>query len=357
MKRAGPVKGQKAPGIQYAAGRDCVMKKLLTALLCACLSLFLCVSAFSSGIEYDEDGGIWDYTRGVYTDPSGKEYPITPEGEEGGGGSGQGEEGGSGGGAGQKQEDGAIVVESTEQGTGGMEVESGEVYYSEPDTTRAPIEGADWQALLDSVAARNGAYTPTVWIDPKTDEATTVEVVYMGIGRSCVVLNGVQQMVNTVDLKWETEAPEDMVLAVIDTPQQGYAWMREKPSTDIKTAKIKQCRIDMVVRVISTNRNWTLIDCEGTRGYVKTASLEFFANDHTEFDTGYLSVKGRTTGKDTATIKSRDKAKRRLEDCRLGMPMTIFDIVDDWAYVDIDGFFCRVDVKYVTLEKDIAAAN
>ena len=328
-------------------------KSLLAALVCACLCLFLCAFALASGVEQDEDGGTWDYDNGIYTDPSGKQYDITPGGVE---------ENDSGSGTVQN-EDGSMTVVTGDKDPvqytedGGMEVESGQVYYNEPEATREPLTDEEWKAMLDSVAARNGAETATVWIDPKTGTAASAQVVYMGIGRSCVTVNGQKQLVNTVDLKWETEAPEDKVLAVINAPREGYAWLRKAPNNKITNPKVQQCRTDSVVRVISTGKNYTLVDYNGMRGYVLTSSLEFFANDHTDFMSGCLSYNGKTTGKAIATAKSRDKSKKRLKDCKVGTPVTVFDIIEDWAYVDLEGFFCRVEAKYITLNHEATAAS
>lgn len=332
-------------------------KLLIAALLCAVLCLCVCALAFASGVEQDEEGGTWDYDKGIYTDPTGQQHQITPEGvDEGDSGSSvtQGDNGAMVIDTGEadslpdakRNEDGSIEVQS---GEGGVDIQDG--------PTRAPLEGEEWEALLAGVAARNGSETPTVWIDPATGHSMPAEVVYMGIGRSMVQLNGQPALVNTVDLKWETTADEAHVLAVIKAPKNGYAWLRKKPSNEITNPKFMQCRTDAVVRVLGTGKNWTFIDYEGNRGYVQTGSLEFFYNDHTDFDAGYLTVKGKMTGKGTGPARSRDKGMRNLGDYKAGTPITVFDIIDNWAYVDIGGFFCRLESKYVTLEKEIASAD
>lgn len=332
-------------------------KRYAAALLCAVLCLGFCACAFASGVEQDEEGGTWDYDRGIYTDPTGQQHPITPEGVD------EGDSGSSvisGG-------DGAIVIDTGEEDSipdakrnadGSIEVESGQGGVDiDEGPTRAPLEGEEWEALLAGVAARNGSETPTVWTDPATGNAVQVEVVYMGIGRSMIRLNGQQMLVKTVELKWETTADEAHVLAVIKAPKQGYAWMRKKPNNDKTNPKFLQCRTDAVVRVLGTGKNWTFIDYDGNRGYVQTGSLEFFYNDHTDFDIGVLSVKGKTTGKGYASARSRDKGMRNLGEYYAGTPITVFDIIDKWAYVDIGGFFCRLESKFVTIEKETASID
>ena len=328
------------------------VRRTLVLLLCVCL-YFLSHAAASSGVETDEDGGVWDYNKGTYTDPQGHVYDITPDGvpeDDGGSGTVQNPDGSmtvitSDTDPTKANPDGSIVVES---GTGGVDI---------PEATRAPLEGAEWQAVLDSTAARNGSETPTVWTDPATGTAQAVEVVYMGIGRAMIVLNGQQKLVDTVDLSWKTEAPEDKVLAVVDAPKAGYAWLRREPSNKITNPKLEQVRTDSVLRVIATGKNWTLVDYNGMRAYIQSSSLEFFRNDHTDFDTGLISVKGKTQGKDTVHVRSRDRGCRDLGEYRLGTPITVFDIVDEWAEVDICGWHCRVLKKYVTLTQAAASAD
>ena len=319
------------------------LRTILFPVLCICLCLFLCIAAADTGIIRDDDGGIWNYDNGTYTDPDGNVHPITPGGVNDDGGDDH---------ATIDNGDGSITIITNDDDP----VVNGLVT-PPPEATRAPIEGDDWKALLDSVAARNGADTPTVWIDPVTDQSTVTEVVYMGIGRSMVVLDGKQALVNTVDLKWQTDAPEDKVLATIEAPKNGYAWLRKKPNSDKTNPKIAQVRTNSVVRVISAGQNWTLIDYEGLRGYVQSSSLEYYANDHTDFEAGYLSLNGKIKGNDTVWIRSTDKGERMLKECVIGTPVTVFDIIDDWAEIDSCGFHCRIKANRVTMEKEIAAAD
>ena len=286
-------------------------KTLVSVLLCLCILLFAAACALAEGLVVQDTSGIRDDITDATYDA-----------------------------------DGGLIVES---GQYGIDIET--------QPTRAPLEGDEWQAALDSVAARNGAETPTYWTDPATGASTAVEVKYMGVGRSMVVLNGQNTLVNTVELRWETEAPEDQVLAMVDAPRIGYAWLRKAPGNNVKNLKICQVRTNTVLRVIRVGDSWTLVDYDGTRGYVQTGALEFFCNDHTDFDAGYISVKGRLTGKDMIHVRSTDKGCRDLGEYKVGTPITVFDIIDDWAEVDVAGWHCRILAKYVTLEKELASAD
>ena len=335
------------------------MRKLLRPALVALVGLLLCACVLAladSGVERDEDGGTWDWDRGIYTAPDGTTYSISQDGD-----TDTTPTGGSSGGdamvidtgerdplAGiEKNPDGSITVES---GQGGVDIEI--------EPTRAPLTPEEWQDLLHRAELRNGSYTPTFNTDPATGAITEVTVRYMGIGRSMVVLDGRDTLVNTVNLSWTTEAPENKVLAVIDTPRTGYAWLRMKPNNKKTTAKLEQCRLNQVVRVLAVGKHWTFVDHNGTRGYIQTSSLEFYANDHESFTSGALSVKGKTSGRDTCNVRSSDKTHRVLMNYPLGTQVTVFDILDDeWAEVDICGWHCMVNTKFLTIEKETASAN
>ena len=341
--------------------KNCRLKGWSVIVLCLAACCLLCVPAFAEEYTVEEDGSKWyadghiEWADGTVTQQvdhdAGQKY----------------EDEGTGTGTSRTNSDGSITIDTGESDPipgakrnedGSIEIESGQGGVDIQDSpTRAPIEGEQWQALLNSVAVRNGAETPTVWIDPASGKIYPVTVTYMGIGRSRVTLNGTEMLVNTVDLKWETTAPEDKVLAAVKAPRVGYAWMRKQPSSKITNPKILQIRTDAVMRVIGTGSNWTFVDYEGMRAYVQTEALEFFANDHTDFDAGYLSSKGKITGKDTVHARSRDKGCRDLGEYKIGTPITVFDIIDEWAEVDICGWHGRVLSKYVTLEKELITAD
>ena len=348
IRRDNRLKGLKLKGERKRMRRmDQTRGKLFLLVLCVCFCLLLCTAALASGVERDEDGGVWDYDKGTYTDPTGKVHEITPGGVQ---------EDNPGPGTVSNQ-DGSMTVVTQEKDpvanpNGGMEVESGQIQSGEPEATRAPLTGEEWEALLAGVAAKNGTETPTVWTDPSTGETHSVQVKYMGVGRSMVVLNGQNMLANTVDLKWETTAPEDKVLAAVSAPKLGYAWLRKDASSSMKNPKIQQIRTDTVLRVIGTGKNWTLVDCGGLRGYVLTSALEFFRNDHTDFEPGVISVKGRTKGNDTVHARSRDRGRRDLGEYKLGTPITVFDIIDEWAEVDICGWHGMILSKYVTVVEE-----
>jgi len=323
------------------------MNRVRFLLLLVCLCLAFCACAFASGVETDEEGGIWDYNSGIYTDPSGQKYQITRDDSAATSSS-------------YSTGDGAMVIDTGEtdvtagakkNADGSIEVESGQFGIDiEVGPTRAPLTGEEWEAAMNSVVALNGANTPTVWMDP-AGETVPVEVVYMGIGRSMIRVNGEKRLVNTTELKWETSASEDHVLAVVRSRQ---IWLRKHPSNDKKNLKFKQIYRDAVVRVISVAKNgWTFIDHEGDRGYVKSTTLEFFTNDHTEIENGYLSLNGKAKGNGRVQVRDFD-TKKIITGFKPGTPVTVFDILEDFAEIDVEGWHCVVNLKCLTLERTMA---
>ena len=320
-------------------------KTLIPALLFVCLGL-LCACAAASGVETDEDGGIWDYNKGIYTDPSGKKHQIdsTGDGSSSSGGSPMvidtGETDPTAGIT--KNADGSIEVES---GTGGVDIQI--------KPTAAPMTEEEWQAALAAAAAKNGKDTPAVWKDPATGSEHTVKVVYMGIGRSMVQVNGEEKLVNTAELTWNTKAPENKVLAVVVSRQ---IFLHKSP--DRKSLDIKQIYLDSVVRVLATGKNWTFVDHDGDCGYVLTDTLDFYANDHTDFENGWLSLNGKIKGKGRVQVRDLDTNKI-LEGYQPGTPVTVFDILEDYNYAEIDvqGLHCYVKLDCLTLERSLAEAR
>lgn len=331
------------------------LKALILLILCVLLCC-LCAAATASGVETDEEGGTWDYNKGIYTDPTGAQHQITRDGDDNSGGGSTVSTNGNG----------AMIIDTGEKdetagakknADGSIEVNSGELGVDiEISPTRAPMTKDEWVAEMARVAALNGKDTPAVWTDPATGNQSTVEVVYMGIGRSMVKVDGKKQLVNTVDLKWETEAPEDKVLAVVRSRQ---IWLRKNPSNDKKNIKFKQVYRDSVVRVLAVlKRGWTFVDHEGDRGYVKTSTLEFFANDHTGFENGYLSLNGKIKGKGRVQVRNLE-TKKILTGFQPGTPVTVFDILEDqnFAEIDVEGLHCVVNLKCLTLERALADAS
>ena len=232
----------------------------------------------------------------------------------------------------------------------GNEVEIGNEKAGEDSSGGGHLTQAEWAARMSKASLRNGTYTQTMLknADGSLDEVT---VVWMGVGRSKVRLHGEERIVNTWELEWATEAPAKKVLAVVNAPVQGNVSIREKSST--KAFSMGRITTGEVVRVVSTGKNWTMVDYYGMRGYVLTSALTFYENTEREFRTGCISVKGKTKGTDTVWIRSAPKNNgRHLKEYTQGTPLTIFAMDEKWTEVDVEGWHCYILSEYVTMDPE-----
>ena len=236
--------------------------------------------------------------------------------------------------------DGSITVES---GTLGTDYEEGSEGSSGGGLTQE-----EWEARMNKAQNRNGLTTDTWLLGPEKDPVP-VTIEYMGLARSMVNVYGVSILVNTCDLIWDTDAPDDKVLAVIDANRVGYANLREKTSQ--KSFIMDHCITNKVVRVLSTGKTWSMVDYDGMRGYVLTAALEFHPLSMRGYTTGKISINGRTKGKSPINIRANPKnGSRILGGYVVGTPLTIFSVGEKWCEVDVEGWHCYILTEYVTLD-------
>ena len=75
--------------------------------------------------------------------------------------------------------------------------------------------------------------------------------------------------------------------------------------------------------MLDTDKNWTFVDYNGVRGYIQTASLEFYQNEEREYRSGYVATKsGHTYGDSTVHVRNNPKEKQ-MEEYRLCTHITI----------------------------------
>ena len=215
-----------------------------------------------------------------------------------------------------------------------------------------------WAKGVNAAARKNGSYTQTVFTDDDGSEIP-VDVVYMGLARSMVVMNGKKQLVETWRLSWETDdVPEDKVLAVVVSSQGKVKLHSEAKS---KSTVINRVLSNRVLRVISVGKDFTLVDIdddETPRGYIATAYLEFYPNIPMIYRSAKLSVLGRTKGSDPVWIRSEDSSEgAHLVQFDLGEPMSVYAQNDKWSEIDIGGFHAFILSEYVTFDDAIATAG
>ena len=307
-----------------------------TGILVFVLALCLGVSALASGgVEYDDDGGVWDYNKGTYTTKEGQTVSIIDED------------------AATKtvrNADGSMTIITNEKDIiqnpdGSIVLESGQVMTVKTEADRAAEHEKGWAAGMAKAAAVNGAYTPTFYTDAEGNELE-VPVAYMGLGRSMITLNGEKVLVDTSSLRWETEAPENKVIAVVK--QNGYAKLHSKK--DSKSLVMDKVPTGQILRVINTGKRWTFVDYKGLRGYVATNYLTFYANEKKEYQSGVIATRaGKTKGTITVHVRNKPNGKQQ-EEYTIGTPVTVLAIDGDWAQVEVEGHSCYLKKEFIVFE-------
>ncbi len=258
-----------------------------------------------------------------------------------------------------KNADGSITVVSRDQT--GADYSNVDTSNSSSETTDGSSSGGltqeEWEARMAKAISANGSVTETVYRDANGN-IWPVQVEYMGLGRSSVIVNGERCLVPTSSLTWVSEAPANKLLAVVTTEKQSYVTLRAKKSQ--KSFVMDHCEKCQVVRVISTGKTWTMVDCNGMRGYVLTSGLTFYDNSPKDFVTGVVTFRGKTTSKNMVHIRSGvTGSSRQLQEFACGTPLTIFMKDGKWCEVDVGGWHAYIKSEYVTMDDGavLAAAD
>ena len=241
-------------------------------------------------------------------------------------------------------------------GDGSITVESGQLpildSVSESSEHLTPVE---WAARWAKYTAANGITTGTVYMDD-AGNVVPAEIKHLGLGRSTIIADGREIIVPTSSLKWDTEAPDDKVLALVTPAKQSYLTLRAKKSQ--KSFVMGHCDKCQVLRVISTGKTWTMVDNDGVRGYVLTSGLTFFDNSPKSYAAGIITIKGKTPSGNTVHVRSANKnSARQIAEFDVGTSITVFAQDDKWSEIDVAGLHCYILSKFVTLQEPLIAAS
>ena len=310
--------------------------KRWTGILVFILAVCLGVSALAnSGVEYDSDGGVWDYNKGTYTTSDGKTVSIIDEDAET---------------KTIRNADGSMTIITNEKDIiqnpdGSITLQDGQIRIVTTPEDKTAEHEKGWYAGMAKAAAANGAYTPTFYTDAEGNE-TEVPVSYIGRGRSMITLNNEKVLVATTSLHWETTAPENKVIAVVK--QNGYAKLHSK--MDSKSLVMDKVPTGQILRVLGTGKKWTFVDYKGIRGYVATSYLTFYANEAQEYQTGVIATRaGKTKGTITVHVRNKPNGKQQ-EEYTIGTPVTILGIEGDWAQIEVEGHSCYIKKEFIVFD-------
>ncbi len=257
-----------------------------------------------------------------------------------------------------KNPDGSITVVSKDQTDADYsDVDTSNTDVSSEDSSSGGLTQEEWEARMAKAISANGSVTETVYRDANGN-IWPVQVEYMGLGRSSVIVNGERCLVPTSSLTWVTDAPDNKLLAVVTTEKQSYVTMRAKKSQ--KAFVMSHCEKCQVLRVISTGKTWTMVDCNGMRGYVLTNGLTFYDNAPKDYVTGMVTFRGKTTSRNMIHVRSGTTGTaRQLQEFSCGTPLTIFSRNDKWCEVDVGGWHAYIKSEFVTMDEGavLAAAD
>lgn len=315
------------------------MKRLLFAAF-ALLLIWGCACA--SGVDVDEEGGVWDYNTGIYTAPDGTQHSIE-----------------------NSDSSPTSSYEVPVNPDGGMTVESGQFQMDEASSGEgAHLTEEEYAARRAKYTARNGTTTGTVYVNEAGD-VFTAEILSLGLGRSTIRVEGEDFLVPTSSLSWDTDAPEDKLLAVVtlhNNPKLTYLTLRAKKKQG--SFVLGNCTKRRVLRVISTGKTWTMVDDDGIRGYVLTSGLTFYDNKPRQYAAGILTVKGKlvkgntihartSTANDPGYVRYGDG--REMAEFPVGTPVTVFAQDEKWSELDVGGWHCFILNEFVTLQEPLPA--
>ena len=212
---------------------------------------------------------------------------------------------------------------------------------------------ARWARALGGAYGRNGTSTRTVYCDDEGNEKE-VQVCYMGLARSRVVMDGEEQMVETWRLSWDTEASEDKVLAVTRSFAGEFRVWDKAQGTKTVIYRIKCNR---VVQVVKIGKHYTLVDANEAgmpMGFIANDNLEYYPNIHWPYESAKITVKGNPKGHDPVWIRAEDSGNARtIVQFDLGEMLSVYAQNKRWSEVDVGGYHAYILNEFVTFEKDL----
>ena len=215
---------------------------------------------------------------------------------------------------------------------------------------------AVWAKAVGVAFSKNGASVRTVYREDDGSE-TEVRVVYMGLARSMVELNGTEQLVETWRLSWDTDAEEDKVLAVVKSDSRTVKLRQKSGATSTSLEKISCNR---VVQVVRYGKNYCMVDVnqDGVPlGYIATGALDFYPNQYMPYKPAKIGLRGRTDIRtDPIGIRATDEtgsgSNWKIDSFRIGTPVSVYAQNDSWAEVDAGGYHAYLLNEYVVLDPE-----
>ena len=251
------------------------------------------------------------------------------------------------------------TLDSTYTDENGEEHEIGNEDAGDVEAAGGGAGDAKYWKSLSWAYANNGADTRTVYTDDEGTE-TEVKVVYLGVLRSMIEMDGESLLVETWKLSWETDAPAEKVLAVLTSPQHSKEIAFRADKSD-KSTILGHVRVGKVVQVIRVGKDWALVDLhekDTPRVYVPAACLDYWSNMPRHYETGTVTINGKTKSKEPIGVRSGDGSQyQKVETVYPGDILTIYAHNKKWCEVDVGGYHVFILKEFVTMDEGAAMAD
>ncbi len=225
-------------------------------------------------------------------------------------------------------------------------------------TGNAAGDAKYWKAMAWAFT-NNGPETKTVYRD-ETGTETEVEVIHLGVLRSLIGIGGEKQMVETWHLSWETEAPEEKVLAVVRSPRMSREVAYHADKND-KSTILGRASVGKVAQVIRVGKEWSLVDLHEAgvpRVFIHNSCLDFWSNIPREYTTAKVTINGKTKSKEPIGVRCGDGSQyQKVQNVYPGDTLTIYAQNKKWCEVDVNGYHVFILKQFVTEDERTADAQ
>ena len=185
------------------------------------------------------------------------------------------------------------------------------------------------------------------WMTLNGQPVTDLE--YAGALVSKVAVSGGEmQRVNTKDLQWTTMGADSPQLALV-TGKKGASLL--DGSGKKKDGITKPIPYGTMLFVLETGDDLFYVSWKDGFGYIKRDTAELLPVSQDSFQTGLISLNGRTAGTSPVNVRKEPSANgKTIGEWKPGTPVAVVKQTDDFYLVEGKGLRGWIQMKYLKLE-------
>ena len=162
------------------------------------------------------------------------------------------------------------------------------------------------------------------------------------------VSGGEMQRVNTKDLQWTTMGADSPQLALV-TGKKGASLL--DGSGKKKDGITKPIPYGTMLFVLEAGDDLFYVSWKDGFGYIKRDTAELLPVSQDSFQTGLISLNGRTAGTSPVNVRKEPSAKgKTIGEWKPGTPVAVVKQTDDFCLVEGKGLRGWIQMKYLKLE-------